>query len=282
MMKGNTQKIYHEKTNKTIDYINAHLYEPLSLRSIASAVSLSLRQLQRVVETELCLPLSRYIAMQRLEQAVLYMQMGSNNLEGIAEKTGYGNAQSLSKAFKNHFGIAPKAYIRKYKRQLDDFFKTTSYPKDELMSEVIDFEGLELSYIRIRGEYGKVDVYKNAWHRLVEYMVENKAIDNNVRYIGLSFDDPTVTSVNDCFFYACVSVCKKIPSNGVFGKLNLTSGKYAVYTINGNYSDLQPFYNQITANFKYKIRYGMPFEEYIGYSEENPNTGLTKIYIPIK
>ncbi len=281
-MKDSTLKIYYQKANKTIDYINAHLHEPLSLRSIASAVSLSLRQLQRVVETELRLPLSRYIAMQRLEQAVLYMQMGSYNLEDIAGKTGYSNAQSLSKAFKNHFGIAPKAYLRKYKRQQDEFFKITSCPKDELMSEVVYFEGLELSYIRIRGEYGEVDGYKKLWNRLIEYMVENKGIDNTVRYIGLSFDNPTVTSVDDCFFYACVSVCKKILPNGVFGRLNLTAGKYAVYTINGSYSDLQPFYNQITANFKYKIRYGMPFEEYIGYSEENPNTGLTKIYIPIK
>jgi hypothetical protein len=45
---------------------------------------------------------------------------------------------------------------------------------------------------------------------------------------------------------------------------------------------LQAAYNEITANIPYPIRFAMPFEEYIDYSEENPESGSTKIYIPIK
>ena len=56
----------------------------------------------------------------------------------------------------------------------------------------------------------------------------------------------------------------------------------AVYTLQGSYSDLQAAYNEITANIPYPIRFAMPFEEYIDYSEENPESGSTKIYIPIK
>ena len=49
-----------------------------------------------------------------------------------------------------------------------------------------------------------------------------------------------------------------------------------------NNRGLQAAYNEITANIPYPIRFAMPFEEYIDYSEKNPESGSTKIYIPIK
>lgn len=281
-MKGSTQKIYQEKTNRVIDYINAHLHEPLPVDRIASEMGLSLRQLQRIAETELHRPLSGYIAAQRLEQAVLYMQTEEGNLSEVALKVGYENAQSFSKAFRNRFGSAPRTYLKDLQKRLNDSFKTTDCIGEELIPETIYFNGLNLVYIRIRGQYGEPDIYERSWSRLLEFLAENKAVDAETRYIGLSFDDPNVTASSDCFFYACASVGKEIRRNGVFGTMRLPPGRYAVYTLKGSYSDLQPFYNRIAANLKHSVRCGMPFEEYIGYAKENPEAGQTKMYIPIK
>jgi AraC-like DNA-binding protein len=52
-------------------------------------------------------PLSAYIARQRVERAVMYMQTEEMTLAALAEKVGYDNSQSFSKAFKKQFGISP-------------------------------------------------------------------------------------------------------------------------------------------------------------------------------
>ena len=40
--------------------------------------------------------------------------------------------------------------------------------------------------------------------------------------------------------------------------------------------------NTINIDFNYTKRHGMAFEEYVSYSEEDDDTQVTKIYIPIK
>ena len=78
-----------------------------------------------------------------------------------------------------------------------------------------------------------------------------------------------------------------IRTNVVF-TLALRSGRrlfhqgYAVYTLKGSYAGLQELYNTINIDFNYTKRHGMAFEEYVSYSEEDDDTQVTKIYIPIK
>lgn len=82
-------------------------------------------------------------------------------------------------------------------------------------------------------------------------------------------------------FYACASVGKEIIPSGMFGTIRLQKGKYAVYTLKGSYAGLQELYNTINIDFNYTKRHGMAFEEYVSYSEEDDDTQVTKIYIPI-
>ena len=71
-------------------------------------------------------------------------------------------------------------------------------------------------------------------------------------------------------------------TEGMFGTIRLQKGKYAVYTLKGSYAGLQELYNTINIDFNYTKRHGMAFEEYVSYSEEDDDTQVTKIYIPIK
>lgn len=52
--------------------------------------------------------------------------------------------------------------------------------------------------------------------------------------------------------------------------------------LKGSYAGLQELYNTINIDFNYTKRHGMAFEEYVSYSEEDDDTQVTKIYIPIK
>ena len=280
-MRNSTENIYQQKVNQVIDYISANLHLPLQLDVIADKINVSQRQLLRIMRSALNESLYTYVARQRIERAVLYMQTEEMSLTTLSSMVGYDNPQSFSKAFKKQFGIFPKAYINELQSRLEGYVQSSGN-RSSLQAEICYFEGLELVYIRIFGKYGETETYEIAWNKLMLFLKDNQALTLETRFIGLSFDDPNVTNYNQCRFYACASVKKKIVPTGEFGTIRLQQGKYAVYTIKGSCSGLQELYNNISVNFEHTIRHGMAFEEYISYRTENSKENITKIYIPIK
>lgn len=280
-MRNTTENIYKQKVNQVIDHISANLHTPLQLDSIADKINVSQRQLVRIMRSELNESLYSYVARQRIERAVLYMQTEEINLKKLSAMAGYDNPQSFSKAFRKQMGISPKTYMKSLQTRLEGYVQSSGN-KYDLQSEIDNFEGLELVYIRIFGRYGEEEPYERTWNKLIGFLKENQVLTPDTRFIGLSFDDPNVTDPHQCRFYACASVQKKIISTGEFGTILLREGKYAVYTLTGSYSGLQELYNNISVNFKHTIRHGMTFEEYITRSTGNNQEPITKVYIPIK
>ena len=265
-MRNSTENIYQQKVNQVIDYISANLHLPLQLDVIADKINVSQRQLLRIMRSALNESLYTYVARQRIERAVLYMQTEEMSLTTLSSMVGYDNPQSFSKAFKKQFGISPKAYINELQSRLEGYVQSSGN-RSSLQAEICYFE---------------TEPYEIAWNKLMLFLKDNQALTLETRFIGLSFDDPNVTNYNQCRFYACASVKKKIVPTGEFGTIRLQQGKYAVYTLKGSCSGLQELYNNISVNFEHTIRHGMAFEEYISYRTENSKENITKIYMPIK
>lgn len=281
-MRSSTENIYQKKVNQVIDYISANLHQPLQLDVIAGRICVSRRQLLRIMRSALDESLYAYMARQRMERAIMYMQTEEMTLAELAVRIGYDNPQSFSKAFRKLFGISPKTYINGLNARLQEYVKSSGGKYETVPSEICEEEDLNLIYIRIVGQYGKEKPYETAWNKLIKFLEEKQVLSAATRFIGLSFDDPNVTTAGQCRFYACATVDKPVEAAGVFGTLRLRKGKYAVYTLKGSYSSLQEFYNNISVNFNHTIRHGMPFEEYIHYTGTDSEAALTKIYIPIK
>lgn len=281
-MQSSTENIYKEKINQVIDYISANLHQPLQLDVIADTVNVSQRQLLRIMNSALNESLSAYVARQRIERAVLLMQTENMSLTKLATMIGYDNPQSFSKAFKKQMGISPKAYVEALQHRFEGLLNHRNGSPLPASAEICHFEGLDLIYIRIMGKYGAEVSYETAWNKLIVFLKANQAISKETRFIGLSFDDPNVTHSNQCRFYACASVQKKIVPTGEFGTIQLQAGKYAVYALKGNCSGLQELYNNISVNSEYTIRHGMAFEEYIDWEKADSNEQTTKVYIPIR
>ncbi|GHV18079.1 AraC family transcriptional regulator [Bacteroidia bacterium] len=224
-----------------------------------------------------------YVARQRVERAVMYMQTEEMSLTKLAEMVGYDNPQSFSKAFKKQFGISPKLYMNELRMKLEGYVKSSGNRQSQLYSEICEERDLELVYIRIIGKYGEDEPYETAWNTLIRFLESKQALSNQTRFIGISFDDPNVTKHEQCRFYACATVEKKIAPTGEFGTIQLRHGKYAVYTLKGSYSGLQELYNNISINFDYALRHGVAFEEYLNSPHDTKEEDLlTKIFIPIK
>ena len=149
-MRNSTENIYQQKVNQVIDYISANLHLPLQLDVIADKINVSQRQLLRIMRSALNESLYTYVARQRIERAVLYMQTEEMSLTTLSSMVGYDNPQSFSKAFKKQFGISPKAYINELQSRLEGYVQSSGN-RSSLQAEICYFEGLELVYIRIFG-----------------------------------------------------------------------------------------------------------------------------------
>jgi AraC-like DNA-binding protein/DNA gyrase inhibitor GyrI len=282
-MRSDTEEIYQQKVNQVIDYISANLHQPLALDKLADHIFVSQRQLLRIMRSALSEPLHAYIARQRVERAVMYMQTEKMSLTTLSEMVGYESPQSFSKAFKKQFGQSPKTYMNELRTRMEGYVKSSGNRQNHLQSEISEEGDLELVYIRIIGKYGEGKPYETAWNKLFQFLEDNQALSEITRTIGISFDDPNVTKSEQCRFYACATVQKKIVPKGEFGTIQLPKGKYAVYMLKGSYSGLQELYNNISINFDYSLRYGLAFEEYLNSPHNTKEEDyLTKIFIPIK
>ena len=274
-MKSDTEEKYLQQVNRVIDYINSHLNEPLRVETLAREVCLSEYHFHRIMRAYLHEPLATYIARQRVERAVMYLQMKNIRLAQVAEMVGYETPQSLSKAFKQFFGISPTAYRKRRAERYEEF---STLKKESLKPEILTEPELKLVYIRIIGRYGEEEPYIEAWRKLRDFLQINGLLTPSTRWIGISFDDPTVTKTEQCRFYACATVEHDVSPQGAFGMKTIPQGRYAVY------SGLQEMYDRIYSHpLPTTFRDATSFEEYLNCEPDTEEKDyVTRIYIPIE
>ncbi|MDR0250390.1 MAG: AraC family transcriptional regulator, partial [Burkholderiales bacterium] len=109
-----------------IDYISANLHRPLELDKLADRIHVSQRQLLRIMRSFLDESLSAYVARQRVERAVMYMQAEEMGLAELSSMVGYESPQSFSKAFRKQLRTSPKAYVNELRARLENYVKTAA------------------------------------------------------------------------------------------------------------------------------------------------------------
>ncbi|MEM1135398.1 MAG: AraC family transcriptional regulator [Bacteroidota bacterium] len=285
-MKTVTQNEYHKSVNRVVDYINNHLQDSLDLTNLAQVAHISEFHFHRIFRAFIGEPLGTYISRLRLESAAQKLQTTTLTLTEIAQRTGYQSQYALSKAFKKHFGITPSAF-----RNLQTYF-STQMPKAKpaplnITPEIREISPKKLVYIRIIAQYGSSDPYETAWKKLWKFAKSRQIVTGQNEFIGLNFDDPSITKPEKCRFYACITTEKDIKPEGEFGIQKLNGGKYAVFTLRGSYSGLIDLYEYIYHHWLSKsgcyLRNSMPFEKYLNNPDKvNEADILTEIFIPIK
>ncbi len=284
-MKKTTQNGYNKSINIAVDYINKHLNETIDLKTIANVAMISEFHFCRIFKAYIGESIGVYINRLRMERVAHLLQISNNTLTEISEKTGYQSQQSLSKAFKKHFGVTPSAF-RNLNTYLSSKLPKLKYKSIELSPKIVEVKSKNLVYIRIIAKYGSTLDYETAWGKLYEFANNQNLINENSEYIGLSFDDPNITEEDKCRFYACISTDKKIKADGEFGVYKIDGGKFALFVHKGAYSGLNNLYQSIYLDWLpehyTEIRNSNSFEKYLNSPDKVKEEDLlTEIYIPI-
>lgn len=284
-MKQSTRSEYEKAVNRVIDHINKHLYNTPGIKELSEIANMSEYHFHRVFKMIIGENIGEYINRIRLEHIAQNLSMTNLGIQEIAERTGYGTKHALSKAFKKHFGIAPSVY-RRQPQNTTLFFKKERETLD-IIPEIKHVDEKKIVYIRIIDWYGSPESYKKAWRELGKFAKQNQLIKPDTEFIGLSFDDPTITPPEKCRFYACFTVKDGIKPTGPFGIQSIPSGQYAVFLHHGSYRKLIDTYYYIYViwlpHSGYRLCSSMSFEKYVNnLSQVKENELITEVYVPVK
>lgn len=104
-----------EQLQRTIDYIQAHLDEKITLEAIAQHLNLSVYYFCELFTLSTGMPPYRYVLSQRVERAKqLLKNQRELSLTQVALDCGFANQSHFTKHFRKFTGITPKGYRKQF------------------------------------------------------------------------------------------------------------------------------------------------------------------------
>jgi AraC-like DNA-binding protein len=100
------------RLRRAMDYIHAHLAEPISVRDIAMAAGVSTGSFSRLFKSAAGVPPRRYLTEARFARAMELMRNSGKNLTQIAAESGFTDQSHMNHIFRRRVGMTPKAFRR--------------------------------------------------------------------------------------------------------------------------------------------------------------------------
>jgi AraC-like DNA-binding protein len=112
VMEGAAREIQGSAITATIAFMRQELDQPLTVRDLAEAVSMSESGFAHLFKATMGVSPLRFLKQMRLEHARKSLLSGSSVSE-TANSVGYASLSHFISAFKRHFGESPKVYAQK-------------------------------------------------------------------------------------------------------------------------------------------------------------------------
>lgn len=104
-----TRDIILEKINTVV---RENLNKQITIADLAEEMGYSVSYLRAIFRDRLGVSLGKYIRESRLSRAAQLLQSKKLSVTEVAEETGFDSLFAFSRAFKNAYGVSPKAYSK--------------------------------------------------------------------------------------------------------------------------------------------------------------------------
>lgn len=258
--------------NKSIDYILAHLEEPISIEDVANQLSFSKYYFCRMFKEETGEGVYSFIKRLKVEQSAIDLKLQKDKrITDIGLDYGY-SASNYSSLFKEHYQLSPNDYRKSLegstisnpfypqKQEVLDTFE--DYQKKVELKELND---LHVIYERMLGNYAEL---KSSWSALVE---ENAYYDDTTVMIEKFYNDPAVAIDGHSICDLCFTLNEEIKEKNT---MVITGGTYAIYPYKGQIEDIfrvmQGFFRIWLPESSYQMRekYGLTIYRKIDWEND--------------
>jgi len=251
-------KEYKRRIDRVIQYIEANLVDNISLADVAEVSCFSAYHFHRIFTAIMCETVNDYIVRRRLEKAVnLLIFKTELSVTQVALDSGFSSSANFSKAVKLHFGFSP-SQIRNpeksknskigkisskygkefrpadlYPSRITNGVITKPYAEDANMKiEVRELNSQRVCTLASQGGYEPSAIYE-AWDKLIAWAASNGIAPAEQRRYAFAFDNPTVTPIDKCRYYASIVIDDGVKVNPPFASSEIPKGKYAVLYFKG-------------------------------------------------
>lgn len=217
---ASTDSTYLERINLAIDHILANLHEPVRLTRIAKIAMLSPYHFHRVFQAMVGETPSDFSKRLRLEKAIGLMAFGKRrSLTEIAFDCGFGSSSDFSRAFRQRFGVPPRAFdVDVWRRTHGEDLRTVAEKTAEQATlakmppnenpdgfrvRIRELPERYVAYIRVDNPY-RGDAVLRATQRLMAWAEPHGLADG--QWLGYQWENPEITRLEDCRYFAAVEV----------------------------------------------------------------------------
>ena len=282
--KKTTKEEYQKCVNVVVEYIIQHLGEDIDLKSLARISNFSPFYFHRIMKAFLGEPIGTFIVRTRTEAAARLLRYSDIPIADIAYRIGYSSPSSLSKIFKQFYGISPNEYRNNKDHVIMKPLEIN--PALDVTMEVREQQPKQVIYVRLTGAYMAL-AYCEAWKKLYAYVSEEKIDTRYMEYICIYHDDPKVTEPKNLRTDVCFTVPSPAQPRGEIGVKEIPGGKYLIFRYKGPYANLGAVYDTIYGHWipqgGYTVSNSRGYESYLNSPESTPPEELlTEICIPVE
>ncbi|HHD78467.1 MAG TPA: AraC family transcriptional regulator [Epsilonproteobacteria bacterium] len=281
-MKKGTENDYLQSVYRVVYYIEQHYSQDLNIEKLAKIAGFSKYHFHRIFLAIVGENISAFIRRVRLSASTGKLFNGRLVTE-VAMQSGYETPASFAKAFKENFGLSPKAFSKQFYKEKE---------KSMLDVKIVYFEPTEVLCVRKVGDY--MVSAGEAWESLMGFAYAQKIkekknlMGKEAMMFGIGYDDPNSIEAEKLRYDACISYDdKSVKPEGEVVAKTIEGGKYLYHLHKGSYEGLKDKYNQMT---HYMIEHNLKmadrpvFEKYYNRDPRRtkPENLKTGIYIPIE
>ena len=111
-----TRSRFSPLTERILDYIRENYRRPLTLLGIASEMAYSVQHCDQVFKKDVGVSIVRYLIDFRVARVKEFLIENVMSLKEIAERTGFGESNYLSRQFRQRTGYTPLRFRREFSR----------------------------------------------------------------------------------------------------------------------------------------------------------------------
>jgi AraC family transcriptional regulator len=250
---------YELRINRVMDFIHAHIDQPLPLETLAREACFSPFHFHRIFHALTGETLNDFIWRIRLEKAAnMLINRPHLNIFDIALQCGFSSASNFAKALKKRYGVSA-THIRKKSKlgaanrnagkasRLQKVYtqarsKAAKIRKFKAQVRLETFPARPVAYRRSLGGY-KAAALHSLWEKVCRWAVARGLYRLGALNIGIGHDNPSLTPSDKCRYDAAVTLPDNFQVTGAMNTTVIPAGIYAVFRFKGRGEDLESAYH---------------------------------------
>lgn len=236
--------ITNETINQAIDFILQHIEEEIGLEDVAAHCHFSKYYFSRLFKAQTGESVYGFIKRIKLEQSAFRLKVEQERpITEIGADYGYSSS-NYSSAFKQHYQVAPIVFRRgsRSRSMEHPFFHHETWQTEdfETCSAKITVKEVPDHYVIYERRFGSYENLSADWENFLGRY--RGYITEKTKFLERTFDDPAVTSCENCLYDICMTVDEGCPLENT---VTIQGGKCIVYRFKGHAKHIYAAYQTI-------------------------------------